>query len=125
MATIKTKLKGFVAGVAAVPASLVGIHLIMGIVSDNYYGFKMPEDSDYSLKYRLETAYSLNTPKEHTQYMVWNRMNSANGPDGHSTQYMATPFATYPAMLLAGLFGARVAARKEDQWQAYKAQCTR
>lgn len=114
MRAFKTKLKGFVQGVAMVPISLAAAHAIMGVVSDNYYDFKMPEDRDYSLKYRFETAFSFNTPDEHKVYMFWTRAGRADRPEGFCTNYLMGPYATYPAMVLAGLLGAKYAARKEE-----------
>ena len=114
MAKFKTKLKGFVRGALLVPALGVAAHACMGGLSNNYYRFNWPTDEEYSLKYRFETAYSFNTPAEHKTYTTWDYIYRDGQREGHKTPYLASPYATYPAMVLCGLIGARRAARRKD-----------
>lgn len=104
MKDIKSKVNGFIIGAAMVPLMGVGAH-IMAQLGDGNVG------DDYSLHNRFETAYSFNTPDAHKTYTF-----VPCGEDSalQTFNYMASPWATYPAMLAFGLLGAHTLAKFEE-----------
>ena len=100
-----SKIKGFIVGTAigasVIPAAGVLAHFGMMIASDPY----VPK-GDYSLKNRFECAYCWNVPESHRQYTRMRELPSGWTQD-EKTLYMAHPLATYPAILVFGLLGAR------------------
>lgn len=103
MSSIKTKATGFIIGAAMIPLMGVGAHALGAALQDGVM-------NDYSLHHRFETAYSFKTPEDHKHYtFIASHDNPLADSDTH--RYPASPYATYPAMLVFGLLGARAASK--------------
>lgn len=62
---------------------------------------------NYSLKNRFETAYSFNTPEDHKYYRETPVINGYEA-ETRKEPYLASPYATYGLIALAGLGGALI-----------------
>lgn len=112
--------RGFVKGALLVPALGLAAHFM------RYAGDDLLHD-DYSLKNRFECAYCFNVPNEHKFYHSSYYLNDTElSLPKCQTYYMASPYVIYPAMMLLGLRGAYVAARKKKREEfIYKDRLTR
>lgn len=124
MSTIKenakkyaTKAKHFAIGAAMVPLMGVGAHIGNSIFAEGL--------SDHSLHDRFETAYSFKTPEAHKYYYETRSLRldelfyaddetwENGGEYIEERRYLASPWATYPAMLAFGLLGISMGAANE------------
>ena len=102
MSNFTNKTKSFLIGASFVPVSMVGAGFLCpdGTLSDSEI-----HSSTFSLSHGMECAYSFNTPDSHKQYYI---SATNHGMDESGTYpYLASPWATYPAMLCLGALAAR------------------
>jgi len=116
MYSLKDSLKigkiAVIRGVKTAAFSAVAIPILgLGVHVFRYMG--NADLSNYSLKNRFETAYSFKTPNSHKHYMLNPKLYMYD--DYEPRPYLASPYATYGAILLFGLAGAASGAKSEKR----------
>ena len=88
-------------------ASMALIIPILGLAVHGVKYFGDDSLKNYSLKNRFETAYSFNTPEDHKYYRETPVINGYE-VGTRKEPYLASPYATYGLIALAGLGGALI-----------------